>query len=177
MGGYCYFNNAAIAAAELANDERVAILDIDFHHGNGTQEIFYDRSDVLYVSLHADPDKYFPYIRGREDETGRGAGEGYNLNLPLAKDTDINTYLQKLAVGLDRTADFDPDYLVLSLGFDTYKNDPIAGFNIDINDYSAIGKAIRSAELPTVIIQEGGYCVPDLGKIALSFLSGFENET
>jgi acetoin utilization deacetylase AcuC-like enzyme len=177
MGGYCYFNNAAIAAAELAKDTRVAILDIDFHHGNGTQEIFYDRRDVLYVSLHANPDEQFPYFSGRRDEIGRGAGEGYNLNLPLAQDTDVNAYLRSLAIGLDRVSDFDPDYLVLSLGFDTYRHDQIAGFDIDIDDYSKIGKAIRSAELPTILIQEGGYCVPDLGKLALSFLAGFKRET
>jgi acetoin utilization deacetylase AcuC-like enzyme len=173
MGGYCYFNNAAIAADKLAEKSPVAILDIDYHHGNGTQEIFYDRKDVLYVSLHADPDQKFPYISGWPEETGRGEGIGYNLNLPLPLDTKLDDYLDTLSKGIERVSQFDPKYLVVSLGFDTYKKDPIAGFDLDIEDYAEIGKEIRSLEVPTVLIQEGGYYVPDLGKAALSFLSGF----
>ena len=177
MGGYCYFNNAAIAAAELARKSRVAILDIDFHHGNGTQEIFYDRSDVLYISLHATPDIAFPYFSVRAEEIGRGEGADYNLNLPLPKETGVDDYLETLQQGIERISQYEPEYVVLSLGYDTYCHDPIAGFELEVEDYARIGLSIGAIEVPIVLIQEGGYHASDLGSLALSFLDGFRSQT
>lgn len=172
MGGYCYLNNAAIAANYLSHHGRVAVLDIDYHHGNGTQEIFYERNDVLYVSLHAQPQSDYPYIAGYKNETGRGDGFGYNINYPLRQDTSRDEYIRALQVAIDDVNSFDPDYLVLSLGFDTYVGDPIAGFDLEIQDFRLIGALISELVYPTLLIQEGGYCVEDLGEIATNFLAG-----
>jgi acetoin utilization deacetylase AcuC-like enzyme len=175
MGGYCYFNNAAIAANYLARHGRVAILDIDFHHGNGTQNIFYDRSDVLYVSLHADPAVRYPYISGFTDEHGRGEGEGFTKNYPLPLGTNDTDYLRALRGPLQDITDFAPDFLLVSAGFDTYEHDPIGGFALTAPCYGQIGQAIASLGQPTVVLQEGGYNVEALGDIAHTFLEGFKN--
>jgi len=173
MGGYCYFNNAAIAAEFLAVQGKVAILDIDFHHGNGTQHAFYGRSDVLYVSLHADPVVRFPYSSGFADEQGNGAGLGYNHNYPLPLGTGDDAYMRALGGALAAIESFQPAYLVVSAGFDGYKHDPIGGFALTIPGYHAIGKRIAALQLPTLLIQEGGYHIADLGALAGSFLDGF----
>ena len=175
MGGYCYLNNAAIAASYLADFGKVAILDIDFHHGNGTQDAFYDSSEVLYVSLHADPRSSYPYISGFKNETGRGSGRNFNINYPLPADISTNDYLETLEVALSSIEMFDPDYLIVSAGFDTYKNDPIGGFSLAIQDYARIGSLINALGLPTLIIQEGGYHIGDLGKIVNVFLRSFRD--
>lgn len=172
MGGYCYFNNAAIAADYLSEHGRVAILDIDFHHGNGTQNIFYNRSDVLCVSIHADPHDKFPYNSGFANESGSGEGLGFNKNYPLPLGTTNEQYLYTLQKALRNIQDFNPNFLVISVGFDTYEKDPIGGFKLTIPFYKKIGMEIAKLQLPTLIVQEGGYNIKDLGKIALSFLKG-----
>jgi acetoin utilization deacetylase AcuC-like enzyme len=174
MGGYCYFNNAAIAAEYLSRTGTVAILDIDFHHGNGTQHIFYDRQDVFYISLHADPTVKFPFISGFANETGRGEGKGYNLNFPLPLGTGNKAYDQTLNKALSQIKKYRPDFLVVSCGFDTYEGDPIGGFKLTIPFYEIMAKQINELNVPTLIIQEGGYNVQDLGKIAYSFYKGFK---
>jgi len=176
MQGYCYFNNAALAATALAEHGRVAILDIDYHHGNGTQGFFYDRSDVLYVSLHADPTEAYPYKSGFADETGEGEGEGFTRNFPLPKNTTPELYLTTLQQACATINEYAPDYLIISLGFDTYKGDPIAGLGIDEDDYVHIGEMLRNnLDYPMLIIQEGGYTVDKLAILAERFLSGINN--
>jgi acetoin utilization deacetylase AcuC-like enzyme len=175
MGGYCYFNNAAIAANYLSQKGRVAILDVDFHHGNGTQAMFYERSDVYYISLHADPKVKFPYISGFKDEKGKGKGLGFNQNYPLPLGISNSAYNRYLLKALRHIKKFKPTYLVVSLGFDTYEKDPICGFNLTIPYYQRMGREIVNLNLPTLLIQEGGYFVGDLGKIASSFLTGFSS--
>ncbi|MCL4353180.1 histone deacetylase family protein [Patescibacteria group bacterium] len=172
MGGYCYFNNAAIAADYLSRKGRAVILDIDFHHGNGTQSIFYNRSDVLYISIHADPHEKFPYISGFANERGSGEGLGFNKNYPLPLGITDKQYFLTLRKALKDINDFNPKFLIVSAGFDTYEKDPIGGFKLTIPFYETIGREIASLQIPTLIIQEGGYHIEDLGKIALSFLRG-----
>ena len=176
-GGYCFLNNAAIAAQSLRDHgaARVAVLDVDFHHGNGTQDIFYDRADVLYVSLHGDPAHAFPYFSGYADETGAGAGTGFNLNLPLPPATEFSVWAQALAQGLARIRRFAPDALVVSLGVDTFAQDPISFFRLASDDFSAYGRMIGACKLPTLFVFEGGYAVADVGVNAVNVLSGFEN--
>ena len=150
---------------------RVAIQDVDFHHGNGTQQIFWQRDDVLYVSLHGDPGGIYPYYSGFAGERGGDAGAGANLNLPLAPGTDGDGYLAALADGLDAIAAFDPDApLVLSLGFDTYHADPICNLALQTDDYARIGRRIAELGHPVVALQEGGYAVEALGANAVAFL-------
>jgi acetoin utilization deacetylase AcuC-like enzyme len=173
MGGYCYFNNAAVTANYLSRHGRGASLDIDFHHGNGTQHIFYDRSDVLYVSIHADPLARYPYISGFDDEQGRGAGLGSTKNYPLPLGTTDTEYIRTLDRALEDVRVFAPDYLVVSAGFDTYKDDPIGGFALTAACYEQIGQRISALNTPTVILQEGGYNVEALGDLAHTFLKGF----
>lgn len=175
MGGYCYFNNAAIAATYLTTHGNVAILDIDFHHGNGTQNAFYERSDVLYVSIHGDPNLVYPYGSGFEAESGDGAGFGLTINYPLALNTTDGVYSKILGQALDNIQKFKPKFLIVSAGFDTFKDDPIGGFRLTIPYYKVIGKKIAALSLPTLIIQEGGYNLSLLGNLAYSFLQGFEN--
>ncbi len=175
MGGYCYFNNAAIAANSLVKTGKVSILDIDFHHGNGTQEIFYERDDVLFVSIHADPRWAFPYSTGFGNERGLGKGRGYNFNFPLPLKTTPDLYLKRLNQGLEKIRRFGPNFLIISAGFDTYLKDPIGGFGLSINTFKNVAAQISSLNLPTLAVQEGGYCVKDLDKISLSFLSGFDS--
>ena len=175
-GGFCYFNNAAIAAQAIARQtgEHVSILDVDFHHGNGTEQIFWRRADVLYVSLHAHPDRQYPYILGWEDETGEGAGEGANLNIPLPAGTTDEQYLSALERGLARIADEPGDLVVVSLGFDTYGRDPICDFALTTPVYHECGRRVAALGKRLVILQEGGYHVADLGENARAWLRGAE---
>lgn len=177
-GGYCFFNNAAIAAQYLRDNgaSRVAILDVDFHHGNGTQDIFYDRDDVLFVSLHGDPMETFPYFLGHADETGAGKGAGFNLNFPMPPETPFDTWRSALAKSLERIAEFDADTLIISLGVDTFENDPISFFKLKSDDYVQIGEDIAAANLPTLFIMEGGYDVEEIGINAVNMLTGFEGK-
>ena len=174
-GGFCFLNNSAIAAAHLTLwHERVAILDVDVHHGNGTQGIFYDRSDVLTVSIHADPRAYYPYVWGYAHERGEGAGLGTNLNIPLPLGTKDDGYLQALDVA-KRTIDaFAPGALVVALGLDASEHDPLAGLAVTTDGFRRIGAAIARFGLPTVLVQEGGYLSDILGANLTAVLGGFE---
>ncbi|MFX3689157.1 MAG: histone deacetylase family protein [Peredibacter sp.] len=175
-GGYCYFNNAAIAAKVLRTKGRVALVDIDFHHGNGSQEIFYKSDDVFVASIHGDPREYFPYFCGFPSEQGSGAGLGNNLNVILPTGTKWPAYKKALrTVLLNAVKRFEPDYLVISAGFDTYKLDPIGRFALETADYKKMAKEFDALKLPTVICQEGGYFTRDLGDNVVSFLSGFKD--
>jgi acetoin utilization deacetylase AcuC-like enzyme len=175
-GGFCFLNNIAIATQyALGERGRAAILDVDVHHGNGTQGIFYERADVLTVSLHCDTADYYPFFAGYADERGAGAGRGRNINLPLARGTGDNTYLAALDEGLRAIRGFAPDILFVALGVDGYEGDPLDGFRITTEGFHRIASAIGELGLPTVLIQEGGYNVDDLGKNVLSFLKGFED--
>lgn len=175
LGGYCYLNNAAIVAeaARASGRRRVAILDVDYHHGNGTQDIFYARGDVLFVSIHADPATDYPYYWGHADERGEGAGEGFTLNLPLRRGTTLDAYREALAEGLRAVAAFRPELLVVSFGADTFHEDPISHFALETGDFAAMAGDIGALGLPTVILMEGGYAVDALGANIASFLSGF----
>jgi acetoin utilization deacetylase AcuC-like enzyme len=173
LGGYCYLNNAAIAAeAAVAAGRKVAILDIDYHHGNGSQDIFYARGDVLFVSIHADPVMDYPYYWGHADETGEGEGEGANLNLPLPRGADLAQYLPALETALARIAGFAPDLLVLSYGADTFVDDPISHFRLETRDYATIARRIAGLAIPILVVMEGGYDVGALGANVASFLEG-----
>lgn len=173
MGGYCYFNNAAIATDYLSAHGRVAILDIDFHHGNGTQNIFYNRADVLYVSIHGDPRGVYPYSSGFRDEQGVGEGVGYTVNYPLPAGTGNQEYAAMLTQALGDVLQFAPDFLVVSAGFDTFEHDPICNFKLTTPFYGVIGGQIAALNIPTLIVQEGGYDVAHLGMIAHTFLTAF----
>jgi acetoin utilization deacetylase AcuC-like enzyme len=175
-GGYCFFNNAAIAAEAIvrATGGRVAILDVDYHHGNGTQQIFWRRGDVLYVSLHADPERQYPFFLGRADETGEGEGSGANLNLPLPAGTDDDAYLAALDRGLAAIADTPGNVIVVSLGFDTYGHDPIGDFALTTAVYHECGRRAAALGRRLVILQEGGYHRPSLGANARAWLRGAE---
>ncbi len=176
FGGYCYLNNAAIAAEWLAaNGMRPAILDVDYHHGNGTQTIFYGREDVLFVSIHADPDFAYPHFLGFADECGDGKGEGFNLNLPLASGTDWNMYAPALETALSRVAGFGPDVLLVSLGLDTFEHDPISQFKLKREDYLRMGEKIAAFGKPTLFLFEGGYNLDALAQITVNVLEGFES--
>ena len=173
-GGFCYLNNSAIAAQVLRGaHEKVAILDVDVHHGNGTQDVFYARDDVLTVSIHADPVRFYPFFWGAADETGNGAGSGYNCNLPLARGTGDDDYLATLERALERVAEFAPDALVIALGLDASADDPFAGFAITTRGFGRIAAHIAELRLPTVLVQEGGYPQPGLGDNLTAFLAPF----
>ena len=175
MGGYCYLNSAAVAAeaAIAAGPPTVAILDIDYHHGNGTQDIFYGRGDVLFVSIHADPATDYPFYWGHSDEAGEGEGEGATLNLPLLRGTAMPEYEPALGRALERIAAFAPDLLIVSYGADTSAGDPISYFRLETDDYPVIARRIGNLALPTLIVMEGGYAVDRLGANVAAFLSGF----
>ena len=173
LGGYCHLNNAAIAAeAATRAGRRVAILDVDYHHGNGTQDIFWARGDVLFASLHADPRTDYPYYWGHADETGEGAGEGATLNLPLPRGADLAAYLPALDRALAAIAAFGADLLVISYGADTYAGDPISFFRIETADYAVMARRIAALDLPSLVVMEGGYAVDALGANTAGFLSG-----
>jgi len=175
-GGFCYFSNAAVAAQALAADGRVAVLDIDFHHGNGTQDVFYDRADVLTVSIHGDPSYAYPYFAGFADERGEGAGEGYNHNFPLPENTGDEAYLEVLAEALSLVERFAPAYLVLSVGLDIAKGDPTGAWAISTQGFERIGAAIAALSIPTLAVQEGGYDTRVLGRNARHFLTGLQRD-
>ncbi len=175
-GGYCFFNNAALAAQAFRDGgaAKVAVLDVDFHHGNGTQDIFYDRGDVFFVSLHGGPENAFPYFLGYADETGTGAGEGANLNLPMPPGTPYDVWGDALALACDRIRAFGAEALVVSLGADTFKDDPISFFKLESDDFTRCGEKIATLGLPTLFVMEGGYAVSALGVNTVNMLSGFE---
>ena len=171
--GFCFFNNAAIAAELLTRaGHRTAILDIDVHHGNGTEAIFYDRADVLTVSIHCHPKRFYPFFWGYAEERGRGAGEGFNLNLPLERGADIAVYMAALETALQRVTDFGATRLVLASGLDIAIDDPFKGFAIRTEDFAKIGARIAELRLPTLVVQEGGYPSESLGDNLASLLKG-----
>jgi len=178
-GGYCFLNNAALAAQYLRDGgaERVAILDVDYHHGNGTQDIFYDRADVLFTSLHAHPADAFPYFSGYEDEVGHGPGLGFNYNLPMPPGTEFSAWRLALESALRRIAEFRADVLIVSLGVDTFIGDPISSFRLRNEDFSSYGRMIGACGLPTLFVLEGGYAVREIGVNAVNVLMGFEGES
>jgi acetoin utilization deacetylase AcuC-like enzyme len=173
-GGYCFINNASVAANWLCAKEKTALLDIDYHTGNGTQDIFYERNDVLTISIHGDPDFEYPHYAGFADETGVGAGLGFHKNYPLAKDTGDEGYLSALDDALTMIREFAPQYLVLSTGMDTFDGDPLGKFHVTQNGFREIGKRIASLGLPTAIIMEGGYANAALGENICILLENFK---
>ncbi|MDG1265128.1 MAG: histone deacetylase family protein [Ilumatobacter sp.] len=172
FGGYCFFNNAAVAAQRLRDRgaNRVGIIDIDYHHGNGTESIFLDRGDVVFVSLHADPRDEFPWFAGFADERGTGSGRGANLNLPLPKGATSGAWFSALETALRFLTSARLDALVVSLGVDAYEHDPLGTFALTTSDFAQAGDWIRSLGLATVIVQEGGYAVETLGANVVAFL-------
>jgi acetoin utilization deacetylase AcuC-like enzyme len=178
MGGYCYLNNAAIAAQQAITQgaRRVAVLDVDFHHGNGTQNIFYGRSDVMFVSLHGEPAVSYPYYSGYSHEVGAGHGEGYNLNYPLPKNTTWESYRNALLHACKKLQQFAPEVLVISLGVDTFKDDPISHFLLESEDFIGIGELIAGVGCPTLFVMEGGYMVDEIGINAVNVLHGYESK-
>lgn len=175
-GGYCFLNNAAIAAQHLRKKgaDRIAILDIDFHHGNGTQDIFYDRDDVLFVSLHGDPMDAFPYFLGHADEIGKDAGAGYNLNIPMPPGTPFPLWRDALSTAGTRISNFKPDALVVSLGVDTFESDPISFFKLQSDNFRAVGYDLAAFDMPTLFVMEGGYDIAEIGINAVNVLQGFK---
>ena len=175
FGGYCFINNAAGAAHTLRQRfERVAVLDVDYHHGNGTQTIFYSRPDVLTVSLHGDPRTEYPFFLGHADERGEGAGLGTNLNLPLPRGTGFGVWHASLRTACQAVADFGAQALVVPLGVDTFAGDPISGFGLQSADYLQVGQTLASLGLPTVFTFEGGYAVAEVGINTVNVLEGFK---
>ena len=176
-GGFCFLNNSAIAAQTCLDQgaERIVILDVDVHHGNGTQGIFHDRSDVLTISLHGDPSAYYPFYAGYASETGTGAGEGYNVNLPLAFGTGDDDYLVALSGALAKIKEYGPDVLIIALGLDASKDDPLAFLSITTDGFRRIGAAIGAVGPPTLLVQEGGYISDSLGDNLVAALAGFES--
>jgi acetoin utilization deacetylase AcuC-like enzyme len=174
-GGYCFLNNAALAAQGFldAGAGRVAILDVDFHHGNGTQDIFYRRKDVLFCSLHGQPQDAFPYFLGFADEIGHGEGEGFNFNYPMPPGTAYGKWRAGLDDALRRIRDYGPDALVVSLGVDTYKDDPISFFKLESDDFTDYGRRISELKLPTLFVMEGGYAIEAIGINVVNVLTGF----
>jgi acetoin utilization deacetylase AcuC-like enzyme len=176
LGGYCYFNNAAIVAEWLRREggaRKVAILDIDYHHGNGTQQIFWERGDVLYLSLHADPARAYPYFSGYASERGAGDGARLNRNWPLEERTGLDGYAVALAEALRMIVAFAPDApLVISAGFDTFERDPIGDLALRTDDYREIGRMIAALGMPAIALQEGGYAVDALGANAVALMTG-----
>lgn len=172
-GGYCYINNAAIAANWLSARGRVAVLDVDYHAGNGTQDIFYERGDVLSLSLHADPAEEYPYFSGYADETGRGAGAGRHRNFLLSPGTDDAQFLAALDEALSVIRDFEPAHVVLSIGMDIYEGDPLGKFKVTRQGIAEIGRRVAAAAIPTVIVMEGGYNNEALGANVVAMLEPF----
>jgi len=175
-GGYCFFNNAAIAAQHLLDKgcARVSILDVDYHHGNGTQAIFYERSDVQFLSIHADPVQEYPFFLGHSDETGNGPGRGLNHNYPLPWGTTWDAWSAALDDACERIIDYSPDAIVVSLGVDTYKQDPISHFLLDTEHYPLIGARIAELNRPALFVMEGGYAIEQVGVNAVGVLTGFD---
>lgn len=178
LGGYCYLNNAAIAAqaARDAGRRRVAVLDVDYHHGNGTQDIFLEDGSVFFASIHGDPATEYPFFWGWADERGQGEGEGATLNLPLPRGTTIGPYMAALERALEAIERFGPDILVVSYGADTWEADPISHFRIATRDYPRMAQRIAALERPTLVVMEGGYAVEALADNVQAFLSGFPDQ-
>lgn len=176
-GGYCFINNAAVVAEmfRASGAGRVAILDIDFHHGNGTQSLFYDRADVMFASLHGAPQEAYPYFLGYADETGAGAGEGMNLNYPMSAGTGYTLWSQALEDAIGRISAWGAQALVVSLGVDAYKEDPISFFKLDSDDFTDAGRRIGRMKLPTVFCMEGGYAIEAVGINTVNVLEGFKD--
>jgi acetoin utilization deacetylase AcuC-like enzyme len=173
-GGYCFINNASVAANWLSSKGKVAILDIDYHAGNGTQDIFYERNDVLTISIHGDPDFEYPHYIGFADETGAGAGLGFHKNFPLQKGTGDAQYLSALDEALNMIENFVPNYLVVSAGMDTFDGDPLGTFKVTREGFSEIGKRIAALHLPVTVIMEGGYANEALGTNIVTLLENFK---
>jgi acetoin utilization deacetylase AcuC-like enzyme len=176
MGGYCYINNAAVAAQWFRDQgaKRVSILDVDYHHGNGTQEIFYSRDDVQVLNLHGDPMMEYPFFLGHADERGAGAGEGFNHNYPMPFGTSWENWDAALDDACVKLEAYAPDVVVVSLGVDTFEKDPISQFKLKSADYPKIGQRIAKLGLPTLFVMEGGYAVEEIGINAVGVLTGFE---
>ena len=176
FGGYCFLNHAAIAAQRMLESgcARVAILDVDYHHGNGTQEIFYTRNDVFFASIHGDPMTEYPFYLGHADERGVGAGEGFNLNLPWQAGSSVETWFAALDRALKAVARFKPDAIIVSLGVDTFEGDPISHFKLKTSDYPRLGERIAQLKLPTLFAMEGGYAVAEIGDNVVGVLGGFD---
>ncbi len=174
-GGYCFMNNAAIAAQGFLNDgaRRVALLDVDFHHGNGSQDIFYQRNDVLYLSLHGQPEDAFPHFLGYTDETGESAGEGFNVNYPMPPGTEFDVWFTAMNDACRRIQEYSPDALVVSLGVDTFKDDPISFFKLASEDFTRYGETLGRLNIPTLFVMEGGYAVSEIGVNTVNVLDGF----
>lgn len=173
-GGFCYLNNTAIAAQHLRRQAaRVAIVDVDLHHGNGTQAIFYERGDVLTVSIHADPANFYPFFWGYAEERGEGAGAGCNLNLPLPLGSGDDAFLAALDEALAAVRAFRAETLVVALGLDAFEGDPLAGLAVTTNGFREIARRLAGLSLPSVLIQEGGYPTSELGRNLVAFLEGF----
>ena len=173
-GGFCFLNNSAIAAQHFRQSAaRVAILDVDLHHGNGTQGIFYARGDVLTVSLHADPERFYPFFWGYASERGEGPGLGCNLNLPLPRKSGDEAFLGALDAGLKRISAFAPDALVIALGLDAFEGDPFGGLSVTTPGFARIAERIATLELPTAVVQEGGYLCDALSANLTSFLAAY----
>lgn len=173
FGGFCYFNNGAVAAQYLAQDGRVAVLDVDHHHGNGAQQIFWERDDVLTVSVHGDPRASYPYFTGFEDERGGGAGEGHNHNFTLPEGAGDDEYVRTLRKALKVVRAFQPQALVVPLGLDISKDDPSGTFRVSRKGFRRIAGEIAALKLPTLLVQEGGYNLRHLGGNLTAFLEGW----
>jgi acetoin utilization deacetylase AcuC-like enzyme len=175
FGGYCYINNTALAADLLSREGRVAVLDVDYHHGNGTQDCFYSTDSVLTVSIHADTRFAYPHFSGAREEIGTGAGHGHNVNLPVPLDTTTEGWFAALDEALEQIARWQPDALVVAFGADTYRHDPVGGLCLDVPDYETLGSRISSLGLPVLAIQEGGYAVDALPGIIAALIVGLRN--
>jgi acetoin utilization deacetylase AcuC-like enzyme len=176
FGGFCLFNHAAVAARRLTEGGRVAVLDVDVHHGNGTQDLFWRAGEVLYVSLHGSPDHLYPYFTGFDDEVGEGPGRGTTRNLPLARGTDDEGYAGALRQAMEAIETFDPATVVVSLGLDAADADPIGSLSLTERSYQEIGRSLAALGRPTLSLQEGGYAVDRLGELAVAFLAGLDAE-
>jgi acetoin utilization deacetylase AcuC-like enzyme len=175
FGGFCYFNNAAIVAHHVASTTgtKVTVLDVDYHHGNGTQQIFYERDDVQFVSLHGDPKRAYPWFIGHEDETGVGKGRGYNINVAFGPEAEDDEYVSRLAGVCEQIASFAPSMVIVSLGVDTYWNDPISDLALTTDGYRRCGEVVKQLGLPTLILQEGGYDIEAIGRNVHAWISPF----
>ncbi len=175
-GGYCFLNNAAIAVQSFLDDgaKRVALLDVDFHHGNGSQDIFYDRDDVLFLSLHGRPEDAFPHFLGYQDEYGASNGEGFNVNFPMPPDTTYDLWGDALNQACKKITEFSPDAVVVSLGVDTFEDDPISFFKLSSDNFKSYGERIGQLKLPTLFVMEGGYAVEEIGVNTVNVLDAYQ---
>jgi acetoin utilization deacetylase AcuC-like enzyme len=175
FGGFCYFNNAAVVAHHVASTTgtKVTVLDVDYHHGNGTQQIFYERDDVQFVSLHGNPNRAYPWFIGHEDEIGAGKGRGTNLNVVFEAEAEDDEYVDRLGIACASIAAFAPSMVIVSLGLDTYWNDPISDLALTTDGYRRCGEVVRQLGLPTVVLQEGGYDIEAIGRNVHAWLTPF----